>query len=48
MTLMTEAGTNFWQRAPAYMPHMPPRPIRSPSRQSGATAVPAWKGASSQ
>ena len=31
------AGTNFWQRAPRYIPAMPPRPKRMPKSQSGAT-----------
>ena len=40
------AGMYFWQRAPRYMPHMPPSPTSRPMRQSGATATPGYKGAS--
>lgn len=35
--LMNRAGTYFWQRAPRYMPTMPPSPNSTPSVQSGAT-----------
>ena len=37
--LMALAGTNFCIRAPAYMPIIPPTPIRMPRSQSGATAM---------
>jgi hypothetical protein len=35
--LMVRAGTNFWHRAPKYMPAIPPSPKRMPRSQSGAT-----------
>jgi hypothetical protein len=35
--LIVFAGTNFWQRAPRYIPAIPPSPKRTPRGQSGAT-----------
>ena len=37
--LMALAGTNFWRRAPRYIPAVPPMPKRKPRNQSGATEV---------
>ena len=37
--LMAFAGTNFWQRAPRYIPAMPPTPNKTPRCQSGATDI---------
>jgi hypothetical protein len=37
--LITLAGTNFWQRAPRYIPAIPPTPNMIPRSQSGATDI---------
>jgi pimeloyl-ACP methyl ester carboxylesterase len=37
---MVRAGTNFWERAPRYIPTIPPSPNRPPRSQSGATDMP--------
>ena len=44
MSLMAFWGTNFWNRAPRYMPTNPPAPKRKPSSQSGEVAIPAFAG----
>jgi sodium/potassium-transporting ATPase subunit alpha len=37
--LIELAGTNFWQRAPRYIPAIPPIPNKTPRSQSGATDI---------
>ena len=44
ITFINFCGTNFWARAPRYMPMNPPRPKRIPKGQSGIGEMPlvAW------